>query len=126
MNGENVVVDDSDFVLAMARFVPSLDRATARAALDSASSVADRARSSVPRRSGRLAASIRAEVGVGEVDALAAMGEGVPYAGWIEFGGSRGRPYVADGRYMGAATRTAELEFARSCERAADTEARRV
>jgi hypothetical protein len=28
------------------------------------------------------------------------MGQGVPYAGWIEFGGSRGRPMVKRGRYV--------------------------
>lgn len=48
----------------------------------------------VPRRSGRLASSVTAE------DNLLVMGAGVPYAGWIEYGGSRGRPYVAQGRYV--------------------------
>ena len=28
------------------------------------------------------------------------MGEGLPYGGWIEYGGTRGRPYVAEGRYL--------------------------
>ncbi len=28
------------------------------------------------------------------------MGAGVPYAGWIEYGGSRGRAYAAQGRYV--------------------------
>lgn len=48
----------------------------------------------VPHRSGRLASSVVAE------GPLLTMGAGVPYAGWIEYGGSRGRPYVAQGRYV--------------------------
>jgi hypothetical protein len=31
---------------------------------------------------------------------LMARGEGLVYAGWIEFGGSRGRPLVPEGRYL--------------------------
>ena len=60
--------------------------------------VAASARMRVPRLSGTLAAS----VAVGEADegAQVGIGEGVPYAGWIEFGGTRGRPYVAAGRYL--------------------------
>ena len=28
------------------------------------------------------------------------MGAGLPYAGWIEFGGGRGHPYRPRGRYL--------------------------
>jgi len=52
----------------------------------------------VPRRSGTLAGSVTGDL-VGD-HAEVGIGEGVPYAGWIEFGGSRGRPYVTEGRYL--------------------------
>ena len=45
-----------------------------------------------------LAASISTESS--GRSALLRMGRGVPYAGWIEFGGSRGRPMVKRGRYV--------------------------
>ena len=58
-------------------------------------------RTRVPRVTGRLAGS----VAVGETDrsATLGMGRGYPvqlYAGWIEFGGTRGRPMVKRGRYV--------------------------
>lgn len=40
-----------------------------------------------------------------------------PYAGWIEYGGTRGRPYDSAGRYMGAATEDSDRELAQICER---------
>ena len=53
----------------------------------------------VPRVTGRLAGSVTvdrtssgANVSIGN--------EGTPYAGWIEFGGTRGRPYISEGRYL--------------------------
>jgi hypothetical protein len=53
----------------------------------------------VPRVTGRLAASITAEPFSG--GSLVGIGDtGTPYAGWIEFGGTRGRPYVPEGRYL--------------------------
>lgn len=52
----------------------------------------------VPRLTGALAGSATARA---EGDrATVGIGEGVPYAGWIEFGGSHGRPYVDGGRYL--------------------------
>lgn len=58
-------------------------------------------RGRVPRRTGRLAGSVAA--GETEHAATLTMGTGHPtslYAGWIEFGGTRGRPFVARGRYL--------------------------
>lgn len=52
------------------------------------------ARGIVPRLSGTLAASVAHE------GAEVQMGEGVPYAGWVEWGGTRGRPYFPEGRYF--------------------------
>jgi phage gpG-like protein len=52
----------------------------------------------VPHKTGRLASSITIEPT--NRSALLRMGQGVPYAGWIEFGGTRGRPMVKQGRYV--------------------------
>lgn len=73
---------------------------------DAARHVVDRAQPQVPRRSGKLAASIKpmstqktGRVGYGTYNA-------VPYAGFVEFGGQVGRPgtpvrpYVKQGRYL--------------------------
>jgi len=56
----------------------------------------------VPYLTGALSESARAERPdqSGELYALMLGGEDVPYAGWIEFGGSRGREFVPEGRYM--------------------------
>jgi len=70
-----------------------------------ASSVASTIAARVPRQSGRLAGSATAVPGS---PAAVGLGGGVPYAGWIEFGGTRGRPYVPDGRYVFPSAQDAE------------------
>jgi hypothetical protein len=62
-----------------------------------ADGVAGAVRGRVPHRTGRLAGSVEAQHGT---DPGVGIGAGVPYAGWIEFGGTRGRPYVPTGRYL--------------------------
>lgn len=59
--------------------------------------VAATVRARVPKRTGRLAASVHASMrgSVGQVS----MGEGLEYARWIEYGGGR-RPYRKNGRYV--------------------------
>jgi hypothetical protein len=47
------------------------------------------------------------------------MGAGVPYAGWIEFGGGHGRPYIATGRYLTPTARDAAPALQRAGEAAA-------
>lgn len=54
----------------------------------------------VPRRTGRLASSIRPASTQRTGQVAYSSPTRVPYAGWIEFGGSRGRPYVSRGRYL--------------------------
>jgi hypothetical protein len=44
------------------------------------------------------------------------MGEGVPYAGWIEFGGSRGRPHVPEGRYIDPTLVSHQDQFIKATE----------
>lgn len=75
-------------------------KAGAQAAADP---IASRARSSLPHLSGRLAGDVR--VSTTKTGATIRMGRrSIPYAGWIEFGGSRPdgseRPYLPNGRYL--------------------------
>lgn len=64
-----------------------------------ADGVAASSRMRVPRVSGTLASTVVSEQEGGE--ALVGMGgAAAPYAGWVEFGGSRGRPYIGSGRYL--------------------------
>jgi hypothetical protein len=68
----------------------------------------------VPYLTGTLSRSVveqPAPVGV-----AVGMGEGVPYAQWIEFGGTRGRPYVSEGRYVYPTALDAVDEFAKMAE----------
>src|SRR5262249_55413221 len=92
------------------RWADQVGPAVQRASEPFAIRVADRVRSKVPVLTGRLAGSVQS----GEVDdgAEVKMGEGVVYAGWIEFGGSRGRPYVPEGRYVYPTALAAQDEFA--------------
>jgi hypothetical protein len=71
-----------------------------------------------PRLTGRLAASATssridhgADVGIG--------GPGVPYAGWIEFGGTRGRPYVSEGRTVYPTAEESKTLFERAGDKVA-------
>lgn len=72
---------------------------------DIARVVADDARSAVPKRSGALAKSIR-PTSTAKVGKISMGGARVPYAGFIEYGGSVGindsvkRPFVRDGRHL--------------------------
>ena len=77
---------------------PAMEKGARRAA--------SQARGAVPRLTGRLAGSITTSSTEGK--AVLSMGEGLPYAGWIEYGGTRGRPYVEEGRYLYPAAQAAE------------------
>jgi phage gpG-like protein len=54
-------------------------------------------RVSVPRKTGRLAGSVEAASEGGA--ALVRMGKGIPYAGFVEYGG-RGHPHSPTGNYL--------------------------
>lgn len=70
-----------------------------------AETVATGASRRVPRRTGRAAASYRAQSSQREGRVIAG-GKKVPYVGWLEFGGRIGRdtatrrPFVQSGRYL--------------------------
>jgi len=109
---------------AMGDVPKACEDAAADAARDAAASLAATTRASVPKRSGRLASSILPSP---VPDGVAVMfGAGVPYAGWIEYGGTHGRPYVAQGRYLGAGTDAATGVYVKRAQTNTDANLRRL
>ena len=83
---------------------------------DAAGIVVDTARPRLPRRSGKLAATLRATSG--QREAWVTLGKAkVPYAGWIEFGGRVGRKrsvrrmFIPGGRTLYPAVRRREEQI---------------
>jgi phage gpG-like protein len=97
-----------------------------------ADKVASAARSRVPRHSGALAASVDADRH-GERAFVGMGGPGIPYAGWIEFGGPRRgrgggiatRPYLGGGRYLYPVALNAEPVLVAMADKTAKDEIRR-
>jgi hypothetical protein len=76
---DRLIVDDTDALLAVGRML------------------VPRVQSLMPKVSGALAGSVDAnQVSPTEVEVSA----DTPYAAWVEFGGSRGRPLVSSGRFL--------------------------
>lgn len=77
-------------------------------------------RNRVPKRTGRLAASVH----VAERDGVAQvqMGGGLPYARWIEYGGGHGRPFRKSGRYVLPVARRTARSLKKYAEAAVDRE----
>lgn len=84
---------------------PAVEEGTASFRQTVRSKVAGR----VPVLTGTLAGSVTT---TDEPDGFALGYSGAAsYAGWIEFGGSRGRPAVPEGRYLYPTAQAAESEF---------------
>jgi len=100
------VADDLSLEIVGANtLVPDLDRLGGRLAHDGtgamrrvAAQLVPQVRSRMPVVTGALVRSVSVidDADQGTVD----VGASVVYAGWIEFGGSRGRPYLPGGRYL--------------------------
>ena len=84
---------------------------------------AGRVRGGVPAVSGAMRSSVGVEpgppVGVG-------YRGGVPYAGWVDFGGGHGRPYLAGGRYLFPTVQQAEPLVVAAAQHAATTEVKEM
>lgn len=66
-------------------------------------------RARVPHKTGAMAASLMARR---DGDTVHVGYDGsVPYAGWVEFGGTRGRDYVPGGRWLFPAAHLAEPQL---------------
>jgi hypothetical protein len=89
----------------IARWVKSVPAVLARATASLGGQIVGDIQGRVPVVSGRMQASVESlpqednasgyggiQIGMGE--------EQLPYVGWVEFGGSRGRPLVPEGRYV--------------------------
>jgi phage gpG-like protein len=76
-----------------------------------------------PVLSGRLRSSVQVEQVRG--GRTISLGADLPYAGWIEFGGSRGRPHVSGGRTLQPALHSNETIAVREVDRAVDQVTRR-
>lgn len=98
----------------MRRWADQLGPAVATGAAAFAESIAARVAGKVPVLTGTLAGSVEVtDTAAGDLPGIGVtIGEGVPYAGWIEFGGSRGRPLIPEGRYLYPTALDAESEFA--------------
>ena len=72
---------------------------------EAADVIVQSARPLIPHRSGKAAASLKAQSGQREAKVVAG-GARVPYYGWLDFGGSVGRrnsvhrPFIKEGRYI--------------------------
>jgi phage gpG-like protein len=100
------------------RWADQVAPAVAKAGGSFAQTVAQQVAGIVPVVSGDLRGSV--DTGTDEDAVTVSIGAGLRYAGWIEFGGSRGRPYVPDGRYLYPTAQAAEDEYAAMAADAAD------
>jgi hypothetical protein len=91
------------------RWAKDVAPAVAKAAEPLGQRVAGIVRNRVPVDSGALRGSVDTRTVDDGVEL--SIGEGLDYAGWIEFGGSRGREYVPSGRYLYPAAVDSEDEF---------------
>ena len=111
----------------MGRWASELGPAITAAGQDLAETVAEKTRDRVPVLTGTLAASVTVTdiEGAEEGGVGVSIGDDVPYAGWIEFGGSRGRALVPEGRYLYPTAIESQPDFAKLAEDIADDTARR-
>jgi len=86
---------------------------------DVASDVSRQVAGNVPKLTGKLAGSVEAASEGGA--ALVRMGDGVPYAGFVEYGG-RGHPHSPQGNFLYPAAMDATPQLVRAGEEAAERE----
>jgi hypothetical protein len=92
------VTTEPSLAFEIERWMTELPRDLSVYAPPEASSLTEAVRSRVPVLTGTLAGSVTEVTEDG--DFAIGMGEDVIYAGWIEFGGSRGREHIPEGRYV--------------------------
>ena len=97
----------------------NIEEAAPEAFADVADDVAATVAGEVPKLTGALAASVTP--GVQGEGAVVRMGDGVPYARFVEYGG-RGHPHSAQGNYLYPAAQDAEPLLIQAGERMAAKE----
>ena len=101
----------------MRQWADDLAPAVANQARQLADTVRAQVAAKVPVLTGTLASSVEV---IDEPEGVTVgIGDGVPYAGWIEFGGSRGRPHIPEGRYLYPTALAATDEFGQVATKAA-------
>jgi hypothetical protein len=102
----------------MDRWADHLDEEVAKQAGPFGENIAGKVRSAVPVLTGTLAGSVES---MEANDGLEIGYDGTaPYDAWIEFGGSRGRPAVPEGRYLYPIALDAEQDYYTMAEDAAE------
>ena len=118
-DGVTVEVHGADELAAGSRkLFDHIESGAEKSFLSTADQVATMIAGKQPVLTGRLAASVTAE-GIDKGAAVGIGGPGVPYAGWIEFGGTRGRPYVPMGRTLYPTAEESKAMFERAGDRVA-------
>jgi phage gpG-like protein len=116
-------VGDEAAFADMRKWADQVGPAVAKAAEPFAQQIADRVANRVPVLTGQLADSVEATSD--DEGAEVQMGGGLDYAAWIEFGGSRGRAHVPEGRYLYPTALEAQDEYTEVAEQAATESAER-
>lgn len=98
MSVETAGLDEAS--TAIGDWAANLDDSLQAASEGFGASLVDEVASEVPVLTGRLQDSVQYDLSPDGIGVDVSIGEDVPYAGWIEFGGSRGREYIAEGRYL--------------------------
>lgn len=111
----DVQVDATAAAADLHRWAERLGQDVVPALADHAGRVVDRTKSSLPRRTGRLAGSVAVRQAA---DAAAAVMT-APYASFVEYGG-RGFPPSTTGNYLGAAARGLEPQLGQAAAAAAE------
>lgn len=134
VSGDAVRVENlAQFRKALGAVDPALPKALRDKLKPIGENIATRARSTMPRRTGRAAASVRS--GVSGNRAYVQIGKAaVPYAAWLDFGGTlkpsgrrhntQVRPKVKGGRYLFPAIAAMRPETERAAAKAFDQAAR--
>ena len=104
------------------RLFANIDHAAQATFRQTADQVATLIARKQPRLTGRLASSASA-TGT-DKGAAVQLGDGVVYAGWIEFGGTRGRAYVPDGRTVYPTAEESKTLFKQAGDKAASDQIR--
>jgi ribosomal protein L4 len=102
-----------ELVAALPRYENHVWTAAKAAARVAAEHTSDQTQARLPRRSGRLAGSVRVAKRKGSRQRVSMGKARVPYAGFIEFGGIRGRPFMREGRYLFPASERSKDLFLR-------------
>lgn len=126
MTPGKVELDTAELEAGVRQLAAGLERSSAATTLAAATDAADRIRAAMPKITGAAASSVTVERGRPGPVTDAAVSASSVYFGWLNWGGTRGRAYVAEGRYTGPAVAGAAKRFQAACMAAAAGEIHRL